>query len=220
LPGALLTTLAAIGLFTYSGMSNQQSNQQKPIPITFEKLLASPPKDGYYRVTDCYVDVSEAIYEIGAPDSLLPGAISRAYIPLLPEEYTDATKTKIVLSTDDKNTLEMLKIFEKLEREKASEKEITAFATKNADKIIQTRAVTGMISQGPLVVTLQGDAFKEMERTRLTESYVALKEGEAPGSNEAILAGLGGGFICLIALIFWVLLLVVASTPARYTERQ
>ncbi len=220
LPGALLTTLAAIGLFTFSGISSKQASQQKPTPISFETLLKTPPKDGYFRVTDCYIDVSNAIYEIGAPDSVFPGVISQAYIPILPEESTDKTKTKALLSTDDKSTLEMLNAFEKFDKEKASEKTITDFSKKNAEKIIQNRDITGMISEGPLVVTLQGDAFQEMERTRLSESYSVLKEGETPGSNEAIVAGLGGGFICLIALIFWVLLLVVASTPARYTEGQ
>src|SRR5438874_2107070 len=64
LPGALFTSLAAIGLIAAGAQSYRSAEKAaKPVVISCAEFLRAPRRAGWFKLTGCYYNTVEAAYE-------------------------------------------------------------------------------------------------------------------------------------------------------------
>ena len=210
-PGAALTTLATVGFFTFSGVATQSVARQKPVTISLAKFAAAPPDDGWFQVTNCPLDLSDALFEKRAPygDESAPPRVATAYIPV---HLKPGTKTPLLLKTEDEGILKILRKLDALEEDEKNKKVLETYIEAHGEEFFSTRSLSGTIAKGDSFLVPSGEDFDTLKRDELTENFVILNEGDKPFSTEAIVAILAGVFLGVLTTILWFVALIYATS--------
>ncbi|MGC4045656.1 MAG: RDD family protein [Armatimonas sp.] len=205
LPSAVLTTLAAVAFFVLGGTQTRAADRQKPHPISFAEIVSKPPKEGYFTVKDCEIDITEALYE------QTKGEYSTTYTAYIPLKLPSMKKAPIVLKTQDEKTVAILKKFDALETAEAGEKVLDTFIEEHLDELAVVRTVEGTISTGDYNVNLSDEKGEEFKKESLAENFVVLEEGDKPFAMEGIFSILAGVILGGLTGLLWIIALVYAS---------
>lgn len=205
LPGAIITTLAAVGFFVFGGTVSFAADRQKPQTISFAEAMKNPPKEGYVEIKNCEMDITEAFYVQNV------GEYSTTYTAYIPLRDIDQEKASLLLKTEDEKTIAIVKKLDALDTAEASQKIIDAFVEEHLEELDVMRDVKGTVSSGDYNLDLSGEKGEAFVKEDMNEDFHILNEGDTPFSGEGILSIIAGFFLGGLTAIFWIVALIYAS---------
>jgi hypothetical protein len=176
---------------------------REPVTITARDFLSKRPAEGWYRITNATMILTEAKFSVykSKYDTSTDDDISQAsdiYLPVHAGDDVDS-KTALVLKTEDpaiKQTL--VEIGEK--DAETDDAKIKAWLEKNEDRIIVRRDITGMVAAG-----IDDSSSDRAELAKLGEelgaNFLVLNEGQQPtGAGMSIGLMIGGVVLAFLGL--------------------
>jgi hypothetical protein len=188
--GCLLFIVIALlwggGQGVYVGMKNRQ-----PTSLSCADFYAGRPKSEWLKLTGCRLSYLGATYRERFGD------IREVFVPVLPVGERRDKTIRLVLATEDAETIALLK-----EMKKASEqdqKALFGFLAQNAKRLFVERDVEGTLQTG---IDRSEKTMKKLRQAEkdLADDFAVLDEGKKP-SLFASLALLGGGLLGGLLLI-------------------
>lgn len=168
-------------VFGYKGLSDNLKFRQ-PVTMTASDFLKKKPQEGWFRITETTIDVSEAKFSVRKPkystttDTSITSA-STFYLPVHPKDDLDS-KTTLLLRTQAPEMRDLLTEIQELDKQ-SDENKIREWAQKNESRLIQHPTLTGMVASG-----IDDDTSDKSKIASLGEElgpdFVILKEGHEP----------------------------------------
>jgi len=217
LPGALLTTAATAGLILAGIAASQAEKKVKPVTLTCAAFLASPPKEGWYRVTGCYYSINDLRYEtepVDEDDTNTPAAgeakktkIGNIYVPVFASRENGGKKTPLLVHVADEHTRKLLEQMLQIDNDG---KQIDRWVEAHGEELLARREITGTVDEKPL---LSDSLREELEgkQSRLSQPYRVLKAGGEPSGWVSVSAFAGALLLGLLSAIFWLLTLIALA---------
>lgn len=234
LPGALFTTLVSVVLVPVSFREFAEVEKRQPTPISCAKFLADPPKQGWYRVTGCELDLAggffqtttsldttesedassdEASSEGTSETELEP--IEEVIVPVYATREHGEQKTPLVLVTEDEGFRKIVEEMRKLHgKDQAT---IDQWVEENRERLLYTRDVTGNVRPAERISEAVREAMDGDETTYLADRYVVLAEGGADWDLRPFAKFLVGIAAGLITGLFWLLLVLNGAGVEKRT---
>jgi hypothetical protein len=204
--------IATIALFVFGFQAVRDAAAfQKPKVMACDAFVKNPPKEGWYQLKGCVLDLPSAAFKIEKSKySTGEGTLTEAYVPVysqeqmkrraaLPEGAPDPEKTGLILATEDESILTTMREIHALDSK--GQAETDAYLEKNGDKLWIKRDLEGMVRSG-----VNADDSTRKEIAGLTEAalpnFVVMQEGWKPNMGMG-LAMLGGGVVMgIVTLVF------------------
>jgi hypothetical protein len=190
--------VAAIGLLIagVQGITEASKFQKKRV-MTCSAFLKAPPREGWFQINGCELDLLDASFK----QTKYSETITEAYIPVRSVDNPDEERIQLLLETEDEGIIKTLEEMGKIG--KKDEKAARAWALKNVARLFPRRDLEGMVRHG--------DTRTREEVLRLTDSlnpdFVVLRQGEKPSMGLAIGMVIGGvvcGGLLLLMLLGWI----------------
>jgi len=161
----------------YVGLKNRA-----PVEITVANFLTAHPDAEWVTLKDARLNLLESAHR----ERL--GKIAELYVPVRPVGEAEDAPVRILLETKNKETIAAL---EKIKLAGDSESETLGALAEVADKLIETRDVSGLIQFGIDSDSRARRKLSELDMN-LADNFVILEEGAEPSlGNSAGLLVLG-----------------------------
>lgn len=200
-----------------------------PVTVSCAKFIHDHPAKGWFRITDCSVNATEAIFSTTktSNDSHAndddqygdgTGDVHKVFVTVRTEDADDDTPAHIALVTSDLETRKIVHEMDKLgvmeskagedlaadkpsdthNIPKATENALKTWAEKNANRLVQTRTIEGMVRTPDDYDTDEKNCLSSLSKN-LAPKYIPFEEGLTPQneSNGNFEIGLGSVFLAL-----------------------
>lgn len=129
--------LAVVWIIAGAKMMFTALVNRSPLEITLAEYTQTKPEDPWINLTECELNFFDAVYyEQG-------GRIDDVYIPLIPANSTEDTRSYILLETDDPKYIELVNQVINLQ----TEVEVLQYLAENSDIIFEVRDVSGVVGE-------------------------------------------------------------------------
>lgn len=212
-----ILVLLAIGLVIAGAQGMREAHAfSKPVDVACEEFLKSPRHEGWYRITGCTMDLSEAAYSEYSFKSSLPKtkdddkSISEVYLPIhsaTSEKKTVAKNdetpppTNLVVKTTDEAILNTVREMSQLDENK-NPKEVEKWMLANLQKVFLRRDVMGMVLTGINDADGTRDELAKLHDS-LAPGYVILEEGKKPSTSGSLGLIFGGLALGFVSVLYW-----------------
>lgn len=199
----------AIALLVYGFQSVKDAAAfQKVKVMDCDAFVKNPPKDGWYQLKGCVLDVSDASVKTSQKH---PDDIDEVYLPVYsvaqfarklaqPEGAPDTEKVGLILATHDEGVVKTLRELNALPEDK---KKVEEWLEKNHDRVFVNRDLEGMVRAG-----IHEDSESREKIAGLTKNaapnFVVMQDGDKPNMGMGILMLIGGVVIGLGTLAWFV----------------
>jgi hypothetical protein len=212
-----LAVAGALWLIVFGGKEVRDAAMfRTPKTITCEQFTKSPPGEGWYKVTDAAILLTEASFMVHKSkydtNNIDPDKIEAVYLPVHPmpkasAEFKPDAQVGLILRTKDPSILAKVKEMHALPD---NEKQVEKWMDDHLTELLITRDITGMVESG-----LESDNDTRSQLAKLESSlmpnYAIMDEGKKPSIGIAG-AKLTGGILLLFgSIVFW---RAKASKPA------
>jgi len=200
----LLLAIALIG-FGIEGI-HEASSFHAPVSISYDAFSRSTPKEGWYRVTGCRLELPEAIFAVktvnGVAEKDTDGEVkvTKVYLPVHNDRGPDPAQVRLVVQTEDAAVVSTIKEMRRINH--APDKQIEQWIQQNEARLVLHRDLQGMISESTSLDTDVQDKVKTIPG--LGPSYAVLEDGDKPSSMGAALGSLvlGGVLFVVTCIVF------------------
>ena len=224
-PSAIIATIIAAALIGGGASAYSAAKRnQKPTNITFEKFKQTLPTEGYFRITDCTLNLPEAVYitqrsrssysySTSDSDEASDAGVFDIYVPLYASRDDLLNKTSVILLSDnpqDRRTVTDMK-----QLDDGTDKAAETWVKEHYDELVPSRDIVGTVqSDTDLLFSTQSEVEK-LQKKMLTDKYVVIKEGDTPTPSGPTAAIGGGVLVGLLAGLFWLLALIGFAQKPR-----
>ncbi len=192
------------------GIHNARTYQH-PRTLTYAQFAKAAPKEGWFRVTGCRLDVLDAVYETVTykgtkQDARTDPTISRVWVPVedASKDPGPDARVSLVLETQDEGILSTVREMARLEREDTGTSAIEKWARAHVSRLSVDRDVQGMVQSGILASDKDREQVARLAE-RTTPDYAILVDGKTPGSVGGSVALLVFGiFLGVLTILLWV----------------
>ena len=179
---------------------------QHPIVLTFDQFEQTHPSEGWYRITNCFLDVPSAAYRqltVGHSGSF--SAVLKTYVPVRSISNPAETKIHVLVPSTDPDLTDTMEQLDKLGKS-ASGAEIQDWMTKNRNKLRIAKDIEGMVRTPDRLLPGDQEGI-EVLKADLAPEYVVIEHGVTPTTTEPkVWLGLGL-FLVVAQALFWTLTL-------------
>jgi hypothetical protein len=199
----------AIALLVYGFQSVRDAAAfQKVKVMDCDTFVKNPPKDGWYQLKGCVLDVSDASVKTSEKH---PDDIDEVYLPVYstaqlvrkaaqPQGSPNAEKIGLILATHDEA---VVKTLHELNALPDDQKKVEEWLEKNHDRVFIPRDLEGMVRAG-----IHEDSETRQKLAGLTQNaapnFVVMQDGDKPNMGMGILMLIGGVVIGLGTLAWFV----------------
>lgn len=175
---------------------------QHPTVLTFDQFEQAHPREGWYRVTGCFLDVPSAAYKlftIGHSGAF--NAVLETYIPVRSLNHPEETQIHVLVPSSDPGLTDTMAQLDRLGKS-ASEAQIKDWMAQNLDKLYVHKDVEGMVRTPDRL--LPGDQKGiEALNENLAPNCVVIEQGVTP-TTTGPKVWLGLGVLLVVAqILFW-----------------
>lgn len=158
----------------------------EPRQMTIAQFESAPESSGWFRITDCKLDMLETI----SSESM--GTVDELYIPVIRNDHEAGDRVHLLLKTDDPQLIADLERAGEALRTIESESAAARFAADNPELVFRAGPVEGMTEYG--TDGMDDDLRAQVLALDETVSpeFVVLTNGDRPSLGSGV-AKLGGG---------------------------
>ncbi len=206
---SLITVIGAIEI-VLGIVGSSASQKQTAITMDCTQFLKSP-KEGWYHLTGCQYNLTEAAfetyrfkskYESIDSDSSGSGHVTDVYVPIYGSDFKEGQRTPLLLHSGDSQLKDLVSEMNKMES--ADEKSIDKWIEAHASEVMATRDIVGMVVTEPYVSDTAKIEIQQIQKEHLTNSFKFMKEGDYPMPMSSYSATGGGIVFGVIALGLWI----------------
>jgi len=209
---ALLLIIPGASLL-YSGIQGKKSHSAflQPIALSCSQFLNAPVREGWYHLSGCSLDLSQAIYEFSQTTSYTgeaekktnaEGPITIVHIPVFGDTDREKEKAGLVISTQDERYKSVVDELRQMGDKKKSE--IKEWATKNQDRVFVDRDFVGTVKVADSFGDISSASMEASDQFKVKPKFGILTEGDAPRRGDPNAAITLGAIFTLLAALFWV----------------
>lgn len=208
---ALLLIIPGVSLLN-SGIVGKglEARNRGPITMTGAQFFRSPMKPGWYHITDCSLDLTQAIWETykysstaayNTDDSTSKdGPITDVYLPVFAN--ADTKKAGLVIATQSEQYKAIVDEIRGINDK--DETAIRKWLLANRDRILVNRDFTGTVKEGSSFNDITTLAANVQGRFDVAPRFGILTEGDAPYRGNPDTALALGAIFTLAAGLFWI----------------